>query len=166
MARVMVDTFLAAHKGQVPEEAWQRRRDNWGYDGSQRGWEETLRGIAADADARECVYVACDEAGEVIGVAMGQPAEGFADTGEVNCLYVRQDQHGRGVGRRLVQAVAAHMLQHGLTALHIGVLAANAPARGFYEALGGRVVGEYDIDEYGFTLRGMVYGWPDARTLL
>jgi ribosomal protein S18 acetylase RimI-like enzyme len=125
-----------------------------------------MQEIAGDASTKECIYVACDDAGEVIGVAMGQPAEGFADTGEVNCLYVRVDRHGRGVGRRLVQAVAAYMLQHGLTALRIGVLAANAPARGFYEALGGRVVGVYDIDEYGFTLSGVVYGWPDARTLL
>jgi hypothetical protein len=53
-----------------------------------------------------------------------------------------------------------------MPALWIGCLAVNAPARCFYEALGGRVVGERDIQEHGFTLREVVYGWTDTRELV
>jgi hypothetical protein len=53
-----------------------------------------------------------------------------------------------------------------MIALVVGCLAANAPARRFYEALGARVVGEYEIDEYGIVLPGDTYGWADTRALL
>ena len=67
--------------------------------------------------------------------------------------------NGQGLGRRLVQAVAAHLAQHGMTALQIGCLAANAPARGFYEAIGGRLIGERLFDEDGVMLPEVVYAW-------
>jgi ribosomal protein S18 acetylase RimI-like enzyme len=81
-------------------------------------------------------------------------------------LYVRERHQRRGLGRRLVQAVAAHLAQRGRHALVIGCLAANAPARRFYEALGGRLVGEREYDEDGVMLPEVVYRWPDTRALL
>lgn len=39
-----------------------------------------------------------------------------------------------------------------MTALQIGCLAANVPARHFYEAIGGRLVGERLFDEEGVML--------------
>jgi GNAT superfamily N-acetyltransferase len=81
-------------------------------------------------------------------------------------LYVRASYQGRGLGRRLVQAVAAHLAQLGMTALHIGCLAANTPGRRFYESLGGRVVDERLVDEEGFMLPEVVYGWADTSALV
>jgi hypothetical protein len=52
-----------------------------------------------------------------------------------------------------------------MTSLVIAVLDANTPARQFYEALGGRVVGEGKFEDEGMTLREVVYGWEDIRTL-
>ena len=166
MARVIVDTFLAAHADQMPEEAIKRRREEWTHEVSANAWRRSLRNIASGVDKVECIFVACDESGDVIGMAMGVPAEGQTHTGEVSALYVRQDQQGRGVGRRLVQAAAAWLHAQGHTALHISVLAANAPARKFYEAIGGTVIGEQELDEYGFVLPGVIYGWPDIRALI
>ena len=37
MAQVMVDTWLAVHRGQVPDGQWQRRREEWSYADSARG---------------------------------------------------------------------------------------------------------------------------------
>jgi len=65
-----------------------------------------------------------------------------------------------------VEAVAAHLAQLGMTALHIGCLAANAPARRFYESLGGGVVIERLFDEEGIMLPEVVYGWPDIGVLV
>lgn len=164
MGRVMVDTFLAAHHGQMPEEAWQKRKTEWTYDVSAAGWARTIAEINDGKDA-ECIYVAVTAAGDVVGLAMGHPAA-TAQTGEIGSLYVSEPYQGQGIGRQLVQAVAAHLATTGITTLHIAVLAANAPARRFYEAIGGQVVGERMFDEEGFLLPEIVYGWPDIYVLL
>ena len=52
-----------------------------------------------------------------------------------------------------------------MIALEIGCLAANAPARGFYEAIGGRLVGERLFDEDGVMLPDVVYAWADIKAL-
>ena len=50
-------------------------------------------------------------------------------------------------------------------AVLIWVLAANAPARAFYEALGGRYLREQQIEIGGVALPEVAYGWPDAAAL-
>lgn len=165
MAHVIVDTFLLAHMGQLPGEAMRRRKEEWTYDVSANAWLRTLREIADAENPLDCVFVACDEAGEVIGLAMGTPAEGFDRTGEVCVLYVRPEWQRRGVGRRLVQSVAQWLRERGFIALHIATLPANAPARKFYEAIGGVVIGQRELDEYGYKVVNVVYSWPDIRVL-
>jgi ribosomal protein S18 acetylase RimI-like enzyme len=75
-------------------------------------------------------------------------------------MYLTRHQ-GQGLGRRLVQAVAADLAQKGMTTLQIGCLAANAPARRFYEAIGGRLVSERLFDEDGVMLPEVVYEWAN-----
>jgi ribosomal protein S18 acetylase RimI-like enzyme len=167
MGHVTVDTYLAAHREQIPAAAWEKRAQEWTPAVSERAWRQTLHDIAADADSRDCIYVAVEE-DTVVGLAMGGLAEtdGLPRTGEVYVLYVRASHQGRGLGRRLVQAVAADLARHGITALQIGCLAANAPARRFYESLGGQPIGERMFDEEGTLLPEVVYGWADTTTLI
>jgi GNAT superfamily N-acetyltransferase len=168
MARVIVDTYLSAHRGQIPEGAWARRKQEWTYEVSEAAWTRSLREIASGASPRDCIYVALDERGEITGLAMGglSGEEASGNTGEVYALYVRESHQRRGVGRRLVQAVAAHLVGLGMTALLIPTLPANAPARRFYEALGGQVVGEREGEDYGFMIPEVVYGWTDIQMLV
>ena len=168
MGHVMVETYLAAHGDQMPAAAWAKRAEEWTPEVSAQAWARTLREIAAGTEPHECIYVAVDEGGELIGLAMGGPANAdhLPRTGAVYALYVRMSHQGRGVGRRLVQVVAADLAQHGMTALQIGCLAANAPARRFYEALGGRLAGERLFDEEGIMLPEVVYEWADIATLV
>lgn len=168
LARVIVDTGRAAHRGQMPDEVLLKDSYEEAYAESERNWARALRELAEGVNPGECLYVAEDEAGEVVGLAMG--GEGYEGegqgVGEVYALYVRQSQQGRGLGRRLVGAVAAHLARLGVHTLQIGCLAANAPARRFYESIGGRVVGERTYDKEGHLLPGVVYGWPDTRELI
>jgi len=167
MGYLMVETYLAAHRDQMPAAAWAKRATEWTPEVSAQGWARTLRELAAATGPHDCIYVAEDEHGELLGLALGGPANvaGGPPTGAVYALYVRRSAQGRGVGRRLVHAVAADLAQQGMTALQIGCLAANAPARRFYEALGGRLVGERLFDEDGVLLPEVVYGWADLETL-
>src|SRR5437867_3700101 len=43
MARVTVDTFLAAHREQLPAQLWAKRAQEWTYEVSEQGWLRTLR---------------------------------------------------------------------------------------------------------------------------
>lgn len=166
MGQLMVTTYLAAHRDQIPPEVWAKQEKEWTPEVSARGWARTLRELAADSKASECIFVA-EEGGELLGLVMGGPAhvELLPETGAVYSLYVRQEHQGRGLGRRLVQTVARQLAACGMTALQIGCLAANTPARRFYEALGGRVVGERLFDEDGVLLPELVYSWTDITSV-
>ncbi len=152
MGRLTVATFLAEHRGQIPEELWAKRRDEWSAADSARNWARTLQAIADGTSPRVCIYLAVDELDdEVIGIAMGQPAheEPWANTGVITVLYVLHAYQGRGLGRRLVRVVARHLRELGMPALTIAVLRSNIAAQRFYEAIGGRVVRVGEIEESG-----------------
>ena len=163
MGQVMVTTYLAAHRDQMPAEAWAKRAEEWTPEVSADGWARTLREIATDEQPQDCIFVAVDDNGEIVGLAMGGSAnaEELPQIGAVYALYVAQGHQRQGLGRRLVQAVAADLVQKGMTALQIGCLAANMSARRFYEAIGGNLVSERLFDEEGVMLPEVVYGWED-----
>lgn len=166
MARVIVDTGRLAHRDHVPKELLLREQPSYeeAYAESECNWLRFLGEIADGICPRDCAYVAEDEAGAVVGLAVGGPAREPApeNTGEIRVLYVRESHQRRGFGHRLVQAVAAHLAQMGMPALRIGCLAANTPGRRFYEALGGRVIGAREFNQEGVMLPEVVYGWPDT----
>lgn len=149
MARVIVDTWFSAHKGQVSDEAFQQRRDEWGYPESEQGWSRRIQesdGVSAQ------MLVATDE-GRVIAVAASEVTA--ADCAEVGALYVNLPYQRSGIGRRLVEATIDHYRGLGISTLQIAVLATNRPAMGFYERLGGRNAGTRD-DPEGLEI---VYAW-------
>jgi ribosomal protein S18 acetylase RimI-like enzyme len=92
---------------------------------------------------------------------MGGPGntEELPQIGAVYALYISTCHQGQGLGPRLVQAVAADLAQKVMTVLQIGCLAANTLARGFYAAIGGRLLSERLFDEDGVMLPEVVYEW-------
>jgi hypothetical protein len=62
--------------------------------------------------------------------------------------------------------MARDLLDRGHVSASLWVLEANAPARRFYEALGGRVVTIREEERDGFRSVGVAYGWDDLRRLL
>ena len=164
LATVMVDTWLATHRGHMSEAAWQKRKAEWSYEVSEGGWAATLDGI--ERGDKMCIYVAEDDTGAVAGLAVGFPTKQNLSIGEISALYVRIDCQGQGMGRKLVQAVAAYLAALDVTVLHIAVLAVNTSARRFYEAIGGQIVGERDFDEEGVLLPEVLYGWPEIGVFL
>lgn len=171
MGQVMVDTFLRAHKGQLPEEAWRRRQAEWTPAVSAANWARTLLTMAADEQTLNCIYVAVadeTEPEQVIGLAMGGPG-GVADwehAGEVYALYVAFSHQGRGVGRALIRAVVGHLRPLGMSELIIRCLSTNTAGKRFYESIGGQLVGESAGDEYGYPTVEYIYHWADSAVLL
>ena len=154
MARVIVDTWFAAHEGQVSDDVFRRRRDEWGYAESEQGWRRSIQ----EADGRSAqMYVAMHD-DEIVGIAATNVTR-EGEVAEVGALYVDVPHQHAGIGRRLVDVAMQHYRRLGITKLQIAVLATNAPARGFYERIGGRIAGTRD-DEDGTEI---VYEW-DLRS--
>jgi ribosomal protein S18 acetylase RimI-like enzyme len=167
MGRVFVDSYRTGHRGQVPDSFLTSRT----YEGSARAWARDLVELAGESDPTTCILVAEDAASGVVGVVMGGPAEPWpADetaraarpTGELYALYVDPRHQGRGFGRALLEAAAAWLAGRGRRRLLVGVLVANGPARRFYEASGGRLLGQRPYEEEGVVLDEAVYVWNDA----
>lgn len=116
----------------------------------------TARGIAV-----------AELAGSIVGFAScarqrsaALAAAGYS--GEVAAIYVLRAAQGRGAGRLLMQAMARRLIAEGDRSMALWVLTANAPARRFYERLGGEIVGERSDgrdDE-------LAYGWRDLAGLI
>ena len=58
MGRVTVSSYLAAHRGQVPEAVWLARREQWTPEVSARAWAAALAGLADGTDPITCIYLA------------------------------------------------------------------------------------------------------------
>ena len=170
MGRLMVETWLAAHKGQIPDGQWQARQRDWTPEKSAQGWAETLRDMAAGETPDCCIYLAVETAvspPNIIGLVMGGPALSlqWPMAGEIYAIYVQQAWQGRGAGKRLLETAVRHLAQLGMKKLLISCLETNEPARAFYEACGGVKVGEKVTEDYGYDEPQRIYGWENSSFL-
>lgn len=168
MGQFMVETWLEAHRGQVPDDQWLRRREQWTPELSAAGWANTLREMADGTRTRTCIYLACDPAGiDIHGLVMGVPARHgpWEDAAQIAALYVHQSRRREGLGRGLLQIAVDDLIGRRFERLIIGCLDTNTPGLRFYEHLGGVVVGYVEDEEYGFSSTQVLFGWPDISTL-
>jgi ribosomal protein S18 acetylase RimI-like enzyme len=157
IARVQVSTWRATYRGIVPGAFLDGIRvDEWAA--RRRGDLETPGSVALVAE----------EGGVAIGFLLAGRARGGppGHDAEVHALYVLRERQRRGVGRRLLRDGAAAVAARGHRSLLLWVLRDNAPARAFYERLGGRVVASKEIEIGGAALPEVAYGWPDLGPLL
>ena len=167
MGRVMVDSFLSAHRGQMPDAAWQKRVDEWTPDVSARGWARAITEQGGGHAVRDVLLVAEDDACVLCALVSGTAADDdpSGSIAEIGALYVLPDRRGQGIGRSLLRAAASDLATLGFSELQIDVLTANLAARGFYEVMGGREIGRRTVDEEGYLLPVTIYGWPDITAL-
>jgi GNAT superfamily N-acetyltransferase len=78
--------------------------------------------------------------------------------GELNAIYVLPEWTGHGVGRALLAYALGELRRRGLAPVLLWVLAANRPARRFYERAGFRPDGAtHDFEVGGATLPEVRY---------
>ncbi|MFL5257924.1 MAG: GNAT family N-acetyltransferase [Rhodopila sp.] len=85
--------------------------------------------------------------------------------GEVETLYVLDDWRERGVGRRLMRASAAHLIEIGCKSAFVWVLRDN-PSRWFYQHLGGKPVAEAFTQIAGHKIPQTAFVWDPIQQLL
>ena len=158
IARVHADSWRGAYRGIVPDDyldaidvdEWSERR--------RQDMEEM---------PEEWVSFVAEVNGRVVGWAVGGPnREADTDhTGELYVIYLLPEYQRRGIGLKLIVTTAAWLLDRGLRSMIVWVLAANWPARRFYEALGGAYLREQQINIGGTLLPEVAYGWSDLNCL-
>ena len=120
-------------------------------------WSEALK------RPREfCVVLEDMSAGRLVGFARGtlhDKKDGLAYDGELNKIYLLREFQGRGLGRRLICAVATEFQNRGIPSM---LLFGDARSRsnGFYERMGAQRLLSPEGEFHG------CYGWPrlDALT--
>ena len=93
-------------------------------------------------------YLVADDAGRIAGFAklvVGSTEDGIvaARPAELNQLYLDSGEHGRGLGRALLDACAEHARREDCDVLWLGVWEKNPKAIAFYERVGLRKVGAH-----------------------
>ncbi|MGL4312589.1 MAG: GNAT family N-acetyltransferase [Sphingomonas sp.] len=156
---VHVQAWQEAYAGLLPPNEVAR----WGATSRAAMWRRaivsgTARGIyVAEIDGVIIGFGAC---ADQRAAALDQ--RGY--TGEITALYVLRMAQRRGAGQALMRALARRLIAEGDRAMALWVLASNAPARRFYEAMGGRVIADHGAadprqDE-------IAYGWTDIGAVV
>ena len=152
MSRVHVDTWRTTYAGIMPAE----HLASLSYRDRKARWEQIL---TADRPA-ESNFVAETFAGDIVGFAGRGPEREGNPTyrGELYGIYLLGAYQRKGLGRRLVSAVARRLLADGFSSMLVWVLADNHPACRFYESLGGEQFGRKTIAIGGADLAEVSYG--------
>src|SRR5699024_12776051 len=111
------------------------------------------------------VIVGSKEGGKIIGCGGVGPERTGACTGydaEVYGIDLLYPYQGRGIGRKLLKRLATFLLEAGYQSLLIWVLAEN-PSVHFYQAMGGKKIGEERIQIGEQFFIEHAYGWKDLR---
>src|SRR5262249_37306427 len=85
--------------------------------------------------------------------------------GEFYSLYVALGAQRHGAGRALMHALARFLVSRGITGASAWLLRDNAGARRFYEAIGGNVIAERNVEPAQAVIAEIAYGWDDLRRL-
>lgn len=171
ISRTHVRSWLSAYRGIVADSFL----DALDPVAREPRWRDSLE--QAPAEGR-MVFVAqfgpaqADTRPDVLGFASCGPereglvVDGVRYDGEIYALYLAPEHQRQGIGRRLVVAATEWLIGRGTTSVVIWALQKNAPARAFYEALGGVLSGEKTITLGPSELVDVAYCWPEARVLV
>lgn len=134
---------------------------------SSRFKESWWRDILAADLPGSCCFVAETESGDIVGFAGGGPERqgNRRYRSELRYIYLLEEHHRRGLGRRLIAAVSWSFLRDGLSSMLTWVLEENSAACRFYESLGGDRIGWRSTVIGGKELVELCYAWTDVAPL-
>ena len=160
IAKVHVDSWRSTYRDVLPKSYL----NDLSYDARETMWHASF-----GPESSSFLVVAEDE-GQIAGFAGGgaahhDAAEAKAYGGELYAVYMLESYQRRGLGRRLVAAVAETLITEGHSEMITWVLEDNAACR-FYERIGGEYLGSKTVEIADMSLRAVAYGWPDASVLL
>jgi len=160
IARIYIESWRSTYPGLLPDKLL---LDMSSQDHEARWW----RAMIARGRGRLFYAVAEDDTQGVVGFGSAGPSRDprLKYSGEVYTLYLRDEFHGSGLGRRLFVSLGERCaMAHGST-LVVWVLKGN-PARYFYEALGGKYVARRPTRLGGADIEELAFAWEDVSELI
>jgi GNAT superfamily N-acetyltransferase len=159
IASVHVKSWKTTYKGILPDSVLDSLSEE------KRG--QYWRTILTESRDTPLVLVGCDETGKVVGFACGgheRTREVNAD-GELYAIYLLENVQRGGLGSALVQRLAIELRSLSFHSMAVWVLSVN-PARKFYEAVGGKLTAEKQIEIGSELFQEVAYVWDDLDSLL
>lgn len=119
------------------------------------------------APSTDQVTLVADDGGALAGFGQLMPAsnEVFGGRHEIRFLYVAEAYQGRGIGRRLMTALALAAIARGASGLALAVVNGNERATAFYQHLGGQRIGRYTDAGPIWRSDNLVFAWDDLAVL-
>lgn len=119
----------------------------------RKPWGEP-EGSEKDDMEDDCFHIIARQDDDVIGV--GRIQNNSAEQAQIRYMAVAKEHEGRGIGRKIVNALEAYAKETGIDEV---VLDAREPAVGFYERLG------YHITEKSYLLFGEIQHYRMMKRL-
>ena len=159
IAEVHVDSWRSSYADIVSPEVL----SDLSYADRKKMWDSILNSPTRE---KHC-YVAETGGDRIVGFACGGPvSEGCGNyEGEIYSIYLLEEYQRGGLGRQLLLSTARRMKDDSIESLLLWVFEDNQGARGFYESLGGELIGRKEIRIGSSDLVEVAYGWRDIRTL-
>jgi ribosomal protein S18 acetylase RimI-like enzyme len=159
VAEIRVKTWQATYRGLLDDDFL----DKMDIEEDARRREEYL------AMANTSVFTLVAEDGQKLirGYCIGGPERNNHPifTGEIYALYILPQYQNQGLGRRLVIAGVKELIHRGHQGMIIAALAGNQ-ARGFYEHLGGKHIGQRWIELGDSKYLEVEFGWNNLQDWL
>ena len=158
IAKLHAESWRSAYRGLVPDDYL----DHDVFADRTMVWRVRF----AATDGPPAVTIVAELDGTLAGFAHSIIDEDAQYGTLLDNLHVRPDIKRLGIGRRLVAETAAWLEARGNEdGLHLWVFEANAPARNFYDALGGRISGKDISRTAGSSEPALRYYWPRLDVL-
>ncbi|MCW5878433.1 MAG: GNAT family N-acetyltransferase [Anaerolineales bacterium] len=155
VARVHVESWRSTYRGLLPENFLnnldiQRRLDYW-------------RSVFENESPGEFALVAEHSTQGVVGFVSGGPAlEDLGPySGQVYAIYLLASQQGQGIGRAMFEGARGSLVERDYAGFMLWVLEGN-PTCGFYEHMGGQLIGRKEDQIGGQPVTELAYGWAST----
>ena len=167
LARVLIDATLTTFRGRVPDRCLysltvEESATNWGRNFKDDTLSDGQYPFVAEVASVDVIGLAMAGRRSTDSILDQQIAQSYPR--ELVTLQVDPAWQRRGVGRKLVAAVAETLMKEGETNLLVQVLAEN-PNVAFYKALGARLVGSQPYDWEGYPATSLILVWDNIRAL-
>ncbi|MEJ2476734.1 MAG: GNAT family N-acetyltransferase [Desulfobacterales bacterium] len=119
-----------------------------------------------ELSSRQTISFVAEDAGRVVGFITGGDERNKDDIyrGEIYTLYVLKHFQRRGIGGRLVSALAARLNRNGIYSMLVRVLKLN-PYRRFYQKINGTYLKTERLPFAGEVMDVEAYGWLDTSLI-
>jgi ribosomal protein S18 acetylase RimI-like enzyme len=119
-----------------------------------------------ELSSRQTISFVAEDAGRVVGFITGGDERSKDDIyrGEIYTLYVLKHFQRRGIGGRLVSALATRLNRNGIYSMLVRVLKLN-PYRRFYQKINGTYLKTERLPFAGEVMDVEAYGWLDTSLI-